>query len=372
MIAFFAATPYQLINVLNIYNHFHDNENADIYLLNFATDMKKFLPSLKKIGVFKKVISLDELAMKGGKISVIRDYIFPEKHFFQQFFKTKYDIVYTTTIGDRNNVFYNIALKKNPELELRFYDEGAGIYITGFYENNDNILKLLKIKKWKEANQNFDKILAYIPNMVHNEAKGNRVKIPPINKENIVLNNQLKDVFKYSFNPQYENCNLIYFDQCFSRYISEQEYKKKYRFDAFSMLSHINTVYNKDQILLKKHPVTVLKEEECRVEIDKGSGMPWEIIQLYHDFEDKLLVTINSTTVLTPKLLFNKEPYIILLAKLIKNENLCDQNLWDEKSETFFTSFFDMYKNKNKVFIPNNFKELYNILEEVKKKQQLE
>ena len=61
MIAFFAATPYQIFNCINILKNYYKHEKADIYLLTFACDMYDLYCSLKKSNVFENVAAIPSI-----------------------------------------------------------------------------------------------------------------------------------------------------------------------------------------------------------------------------------------------------------------------------------------------------------------------
>lgn len=66
MIAFFAATPLQMFNCINIKETHFPKERADIFLMTYATDLSKFSESLKNSGIFENVTFYQYLLIRKG------------------------------------------------------------------------------------------------------------------------------------------------------------------------------------------------------------------------------------------------------------------------------------------------------------------
>lgn len=86
----------------------------------------------------------------------------------------------------------------------------------------------------------------------------------------------------------------------------------------------------------------------------------WEQYLLSSEnIDDKILVSISSTALLTPKLLQNKEPYVICLIQLFEEE-LC-KIITKENYNSLLNIMFtikEMYEDSNAFLIPSSFEEL--------------
>ena len=78
------------------------------------------------------------------------------------------------------------------------------------------------------------------------------------------------------------------------------------------------------------------------------------------NYDDLVLITPLSTSVFLPKMLLDKEPYIICLMDVMELH-------WSEEEPVrdFFRRAIDVYSNKNKIFIPSNMNELKEIINNV-------
>jgi hypothetical protein len=78
------------------------------------------------------------------------------------------------------------------------------------------------------------------------------------------------------------------------------------------------------------------------------------------DIDDRCLVSINSTALFNPKLLFDQEPYIIFVYKLVKL--FYDWSLF----EGTIKLFVEEYRDKEKIMIPESIEELREYLDRYK------
>ena len=106
-----------------------------------------------------------------------------------------------------------------------------------------------------------------------------------------------------------------------------------------------------NKIVVKRHP------RDCSVDNDNVKtyeymDMPFEVICVNSNIEEKVLITIGSTAVLTPKIIFDKEPKVIWLDRLILGE-LVDNNRME-----LIERIRKMYRNPERLIIPENIFEL--------------
>ena len=112
-------------------------------------------------------------------------------------------------------------------------------------------------------------------------------------------------------------------------------------------------------IIVKPHPRAA--QNYCygdEVDIYDESNAPIEIDYLKCDLDNMIFVSFMSTAVITPKLLFDKEPIVLLLCFL--NE---EYYRLSDKQIIFYEKIYDLYEDKNRFFMPKNVKELSSALQ---------
>ena len=109
-----------------------------------------------------------------------------------------------------------------------------------------------------------------------------------------------------------------------------------------------------DSCMVRLHPRDLNKEQYNGFKFDSQNSM-WEMrIAMTEKFDDYILIGPNSTAQLTPKLFFNKEPYLIFTHYFADYLNEVDIKKMDDSIE----DIKKMYINKDKVFCPKNISEL--------------
>ena len=105
------------------------------------------------------------------------------------------------------------------------------------------------------------------------------------------------------------------------------------------------------------------------VYIDSSSNrVPFESLLADIDTENFILITTDSSATLTPKYMFDKEPYVIYLYHITQNRLESDIQNRDQLVQ----NLKNMYKNKEKIFVPNTLEELRDILILLSKKIELD
>ncbi len=118
---------------------------------------------------------------------------------------------------------------------------------------------------------------------------------------------------KKEINP-FDHSKYIYFDQIF--------YNSKHDKISIKLIEeHIALV---KEILLKNGN-TIIKAHPRHLTDDRykyneyTTAIPWEAISLSIDLNNKVLVSITSTSLVTPKIMLDKEPVVICLIKIFKD-----------------------------------------------------
>jgi hypothetical protein len=137
-------------------------------------------------------------------------------------------------------------------------------------------------------------------------------KIPPINKtnENIFLFN---NIFGYKHEKINDQIKLIFL---------EQPYHKSEDIELQNIvISLIDEIIGRNNYLIKLHPSTPVEKYKGFSNLFPSS-YPMEILNLNLDMHNKLLITINSTACITPKIVFDEEPKLIYLSNLLPRKNI--------------------------------------------------
>lgn len=162
----------------------------------------------------------------------------------------------------------------------------------------------------------------------------------------------------------FKDSKYIYFDQIF--YQPNDDVKAKMDID-----SQIDAVKK----LLVKYYKAVIKAHPRHLNDDRYSSneskttIPWEAISLAIDSDDKVLVSVTSTSIVTPKIMQNKEPMVICLIELFKEYLLPLKSVNGMKEIDNLTSFFShiqkSYDDPSRFMIPKDLDELKMMIEKI-------
>ena len=128
------------------------------------------------------------------------------------------------------------------------------------------------------------------------------------------------------------------------------------------LVIEICSAIGKESICIKKHPRDRSSYGEGYIEYPDRT-MPFERILMHSDMKNKTLIALSSTSVFTPKILFNEEPYLVLLYKLFSFKN-ADGG----RRDRLYSEITAIYRDKEKVFIPESREELYSVLNKIRKR----
>lgn len=356
MIAFFCSTPYQIFTAINIKLNKYQNSKADIYILNHFEYSEKMSVSIENSRIFNEVISLDvyNFSRKFSKNTITRYYNYSctfllQKKILKKYFHDikYYEKIFLTYPDVIIQLFIINNKKKYPNSKIFMYEDGLNTYYK--YEESNSLLKKIfkKIYKSSDVIDFYDQYLLFKPELSNLKFKEKLQKIPNINSEDTNFVRKLNSIFEYD---QTKNIieKVILFEQPYPVELINE--KSEFLFKQIGNACNSNSI-------MKVHPRSKKKYKDINTFHDKT--IPWEVIVLNENIEDKVLISVFSTACFTPKLILDKEPIVIFLYKLIeiKQEILIDNNLM-ELVEKFKYS----YRDKSKIIIPETYDELLNII----------
>src|SRR5699024_10046503 len=151
-------------------------------------------------------------------------------------------------------------------------------------------------------------------------------EITPLNHEAIEILNKLFDFHEKAIIED----KFIFFEQEMDGLVEGIDNRMK----------EIYLQIENDQMILKKHPRSNFNEITNK-KIYQNKHLPWEIIALNSDVENKVLISYYSTALISNKTILDKEPIIIFLYNL-------------EELKDYF------WLDKEMIFVIENLKKVYN------------
>jgi len=357
MLLFICGTPLQIFNVVNLATTTFRNEVIDVYILDHANSNYNCYLELRKHNIFNNVYYIKSKTLTGGNSTIkIFRYIKTAKHFINskiilsQLEKSnvKYDSIFISTTDVASQIIYYYYKNKFNSTKLFMYEDGILLTCNYFYFKTSQIKKFfIKILFRRDIINEYSGVYVYKPDFLITDKSITINKLPTINKDDVktlsLLNNIMgyKDYYSKELNSKY-----VFFEQAFQ---FQNAIDKEVQ-----LLEFIIKYTGLEDIVVKLHPRTDKNSYDriCRV---SQVPVPYEIIELNNIVENKVLISIISTACLNPKIIFDEEPYVILLFKLIDLFRYTPLNI------TLYDTVYKIknsYRDPNRFFIPETLKDL--------------
>lgn len=359
---FICSSKYAILNSVNLLlnNNDYSNKNSDLVVFHRTIDMKELSKNLKNENIFRNVFDFPFINKK-GPFYLIKLFLFPgyflnkisSNLFSKQVTNNSYDVLIS-----QNLLYASLFGRINNEAEIFLIEDGLSSYTTRttspikrsiyFQFANKIIFRNSKLS-------NIKKQFLYKPTMFSGNKK-DILRIPEIKPDSYSFYNKL---FNYKNNNLYKLNNLVYLGAPFfglkDLMINPKEAPENFQIKCNYILNEITNISKKKKFIYRKHPIENINQLTCKNNfIFDNIENTWEIECLNSITEQHIIVSFFSTASFTPKMLFDKEPYLIFLYKTLDNEFFnADKLVKDLKS---------LYKNPEKVIILKDFDMFKNLM----------
>lgn len=140
-------------------------------------------------------------------------------------------------------------------------------------------------------------------------------------------------------------------------FIEDYYFGDRHMTNDLELFLMVADVVGKENIIVKRHPrCTVDRFTPLGFKTTENAKVPWELQLMTSDVSKKLLISVTSTAVLTPYIIFDSNVHVLSLKNLLVGQSLAHL---DVGFETFFRKVTKKI-NKEEVFfhMPNSEEEL--------------
>lgn len=355
-ICYICNTPYQLFNSLNHYYHNNKGE-TDLYIGKIFYKYEKISELLYKESIFSNIYMydcpkysniIDKFLQTFVEVYAIDKSVRKWTH-QEEILNVAYDVIYMSVYTP-----FSIALKQiNPNAQIILFDDGIGTY-TGNAQKMDFKKRRLIYRILGKKFPDLDYDILYVNSIefynLTNQIKKEEVcSLPGINKGETDFLSLLNRVFRLGSEEIYDQRHLIFLTQ------PNDRSKTRYKVIEKSILERLQTA--KESLLLRVHP-REFEYDFGDFEQDKNRSL-WELVVLNHITDEHILVSVFSTAQFIPKVMYGMEPTLIFTYKLY-------QDIYTSKEiaemEYTVSKLADLYTDKAKIIIPQNFESFSNAL----------
>lgn len=358
MKAFICATPYHVFISINIKNTIEKDTDADIYVINSFKGSEIFVEKLKKQKIFRNVFYVETNSFKdnflfSGKVSltgkVFRYWEYRNlARNYNQMIEFPYDQIYYAYPGLFRLLLSKYMIKRNKDMVISLFEDGFGGYNHDFFKINRSTSAKRMLFGLNKVFKRIKEHLVYNPDMFIGKKQVPVRKIPYMDYSNSEFIKSINEVFSY----KKEKSDYKYI-------ILEQPSDNSQVMEVvLSNIIHKIVFKDKDtNVVVKLHPrsQSTLYDDFNIIK----TITPWEVICGNIEVENKILISNNSTACLTPKYIYNKEPYIIFICEI---DELKTALSYQQDFRNKINKFIQTYNEPNKIFIPKSIEELNKII----------
>lgn len=349
---FICSSVFQVFNTINLCGFEFGFEYSDIILVDYGTNISTYLNLNFLRSKFHSV-----KIVKHERIITCRNiYIDVLKKILQNKIQsTLCDIKYTNIFISGTEIYSKIYAYKYLEKLTNLY------YIEDGLESYDSVLDKNSKKRQDTVFSVFFKkrplelckgLYLYEPNyVINNSYKKNIYRIPKVKKDTEIAG-IIKDSFSGNILKIHQKA--IFLEAWFNEF-------EKYKFQE-KMLQIVVDTIGSENVGIKKHPNDI-----CNVDLYKKYNIiegirSFELNNLYYTLNNKILISIISTACLTPKMIYDEEPYVVFLYRIFLSKFEYKEWIYTEK---IIYKIRSRYRTPEKIMIPESLSDLKRCLNRI-------
>jgi len=340
--AFIAYTPFHLLNVLS-YVYTYEIKDADLYAICMFNPYEDMMEKIINLGLFSNVYVADvDHLQNNEKLWTFIGMADPEKlvkHLFRVSdinCKTYSDIYFSYPTR-----FIDCFISMYKDAHVYAYDDGLGSYIGDVFKKSLGrkyafVQSLFGIKhRYPECiylnNAEFSITLKDCP-------------IKPLKARELSSEEQqnINSVFGFKKTDDYKKFRFIYLNRPHSDAGDEGRFKS----DERAILNELSL----NQTMIRLHPRETDRSFYDGFSFDENGG--WELLCMNCLSDSNVLISGYSTAQFTPKMFYDKEPYVVLIYKLISDLVV------NTEMERMIDRLKESYRDPDKIMVPQDLDDL--------------
>ena len=354
--AFIIWTPFHLYNAVRFLITNEMIGKCDAYYVAQSEAMKDYYENAKRNNVFRNTFYVDEskLPKLNSKLDAVVNLFFPRQFIKRVFGQNSIDNQYEKLFISVPTRINEAIISANDCREVVGYDDGTGSYLNNLYSHNLGKRYEFAKRLFKRNTYEVKEVLVNNPEFVLN--KDDDIRYERLITKNIKEEDKrlIEEIFGYETKSKLSK--YIYLVQPPDDICDIKEFEKIEK----EVVDRCGDSL-KNELLIRMHPRYNINTNYADFQIDDGREL-WEIICDESITEENVLISRFSTAQFTPKLLFNKEPFVIFTF-----------NLYEDYSKDRIDSYIflakalkDIYTKKERIIIPLTMDSFMSTIEEMK------
>lgn len=343
---------YQILVSLWIKHSINSDVSGDLIISNHMNNGSELAARIRKEGYFDQVYYVESLDYARYRTPYsrkerYREELFPKKVLTQYWpGASAYSKVYMANPDRFAQLTFNALSRVSPDVQAVLFEDGMLTYSQMFCSDVESSrIKLdTQIKRFvyryvfrrKSLCDNIKEILLFHPKDLDWQPDFVVTELAKINCEDTCFRNMCNRVFRYDGNTDHYDRKYLFMEESFAA--------EGVPINDVQLLQQLALRVGKENIMVKIHPRNPVNRfaQEGFV-TNRNTSIPWELIVMnLGDISDMTLVTVASSSVLNPMMIFGKK------VKAYSLYNLVDKNA--SKSRLLTGPFWNTV---HKAFIQN-------------------
>lgn len=364
-ICFICDTPFQVMNAVLLWRRFQEERNdvtADIYMGDQFNACRDIAERLKETRMFREVVLYDIPSNVISFLNIGRNWerlcelfcheAMVRKRTHRNVSANEYSELYLTHNYSKMQFLMRLL---NSDGMVNYIEDGVGSYLLDPQCKNRFYLKRLTYQMIRKPFPSLVPAHLYLNSpllfsIIQEDAKIIPEQLPPLRSEDTETVNLLSWLFDFRRNPLYDERRIVCLTQPYEE-ATKTKGREKPVLEACEAF--------RENIVLKLHPRQRDNSPYQGFDIDR-KGELWELVSLLQITDNHILLSPFSTAQLLPKIIFDKEPWLVFMAPLWKEMTPMQSKLIDALRQ--------IYRNPEKVIVVRDVPELSMRLEQILRK----
>lgn len=297
---------------------------------------------MRRCGLFENVHHVKSLALTKNQVShnrvtSILNAVFPMRELREYGdFRAEYSDVYFANFDNFSQVLYNALSHRTPDVKLHVFEEGLASYssfarfyaqLKDYYGNrNAGFRKYLHkyVYRTRVIPGNLSEFLAFNPQLIQWDPECAVRTMEKIDCGDQVFRNIANNVFGFDPSAQEYDKKYIFFEESF--------YADGSEVNDVELIEALAQRVGKDNMMVKIHPRNPANRfQRLGYKTNRNTAIPWEVVVMnLDDISDKVLITVASSCILNPIIVFGKKVHAFSLYDCINHvPPILQSGYWD-------------------------------------------
>lgn len=316
-------TVYQIMVAVQLRHAFFQKENVHIIISDHMNNSSTIVENVRKSNFFNEVIHIKNKKKRikqGCKFYSLKHLFYKIKETINNLKIIKRQIntkSYYTHLCVSNISIFTILLRhtlsKKNKIHLSIFEDGFATYCNSF-KKSDKASLIHRMLNKRGMLGTAEQLFLFNPYLLEWDFEGQIIQIPKFSNKNNEVKSILNQIFKFeNIKDDYSKIKYLFLEESF--------FADGFNVNDVEIVQNLVQQVNVNDILVKLHPRNAVNRfASLGIKTNINFEIPWELIILNQDISQITLITISSSSALTPFLIFDLPVKSISLLKMLSQK----------------------------------------------------